>query len=71
MSAKDEEFLTASSAGRETGLSPDSMRYHERVGNLPAIRTASGVRLFKRADVNAFKRTRALRASSRKRGAAA
>lgn len=40
------------------GVSGDAVRLWERIGKLRAERTRSGVRLFDRADVEAFLRSR-------------
>ena len=38
-------------AARELGCSGDLVRYYERIGRLPAVRTTGGIRLFERGDV--------------------
>lgn len=43
--------LLTSDAARVLGVTADAVRDMERRGVLPAVRTASGVRLFSRADV--------------------
>jgi DNA-binding transcriptional MerR regulator len=51
----DKDLLFASGAGRILELSAAAVIYHAKAGNLPAIRTANGVRLFRRGDVERFK----------------
>ena len=46
-----EEFLLTTEAARVLGKSAETVRLYERVGRLYAIRTSSGVRLFRKADV--------------------
>ncbi len=43
--------LTTTDAARIAGVAANTIRLWERLGRLPALRTASGVRLFARADV--------------------
>ena len=45
------EFLCTSDAARLAQVAPDTIRMWERMGRLPAIRTAGNVRLFQRDDV--------------------
>jgi excisionase family DNA binding protein len=45
------QFLTTADVARALGVVPDTVRLWERAGKLPALRTASGVRLFAHADV--------------------
>ena len=51
-----ENVLTVNDAAKVLERSGESVRVYERQGKLPAIRTAGGVRLFKQADVESFKR---------------
>ena len=51
-------FLTCNDAARVVGVSPDAIRLYEKAGKLAAIRTASGVRLFRKRDVERFARMR-------------
>jgi DNA-binding transcriptional MerR regulator len=53
------DFLTTAEAGRELEKTPSTVRYYERVGKLSAIRTATGTRIFLRADVERLKREHA------------
>jgi excisionase family DNA binding protein len=57
----ESEWLMTSSVARRLQISSDMVRHLERVGRLRAIRTASGVRLFARADVEQFIRNREAR----------
>jgi excisionase family DNA binding protein len=45
-----EEWLTISTAARILGVAESTVRQMERRGRLPAIRTETGVRLFRRGD---------------------
>ncbi len=58
------ELLTTGDAARVLGVSPDSIRVYERIGLLPATRTAGGVRLFTREDVEELAAKRASRAAA-------
>lgn len=49
-----DDLLTPSDAARLVGISADMMRVHGDRGNLPSLRTVSGRRLFRRADVERF-----------------
>jgi excisionase family DNA binding protein len=53
------DLLTPSDAARVLGLSPDSVRVLSDSGRLPAMRTVSGRRLFKRGDVDRLAAERA------------
>jgi excisionase family DNA binding protein len=46
------DLLTPSDAARVLGLSADSVRVLSDSGRLPAMRTVSGRRLFRRVDVD-------------------
>jgi len=48
------DLLTTGDVAREAGNAADTVRYWERTGLLKATRTASGQRLFRREDVEAF-----------------
>ena len=50
----DDTLLTATDASRILNRSAVAVRGYEKDGKLPAVRTASGVRLFKKSDVEAF-----------------
>jgi hypothetical protein len=55
----DETFLTVSSAARLAKRSEACIRLAEKKGTLPALRTATGARLFRECDVmKAFSRNR-------------
>ena len=53
-----DDLMTASDAGRILGVSVDMVRLLARSGSLPFMITISGVRLFRRADVDALARRR-------------
>lgn len=52
-----EEFLMVHDVAKLVDRTGQTVRDWEREGKLPAIRTPSGVRLFKASDVNAFAAT--------------
>ena len=54
----DEIPLPVAEGARAIDRSADTVRRYEREGRLPAIRIASGQRLFKRGDVERFLRER-------------
>jgi excisionase family DNA binding protein len=45
------DIMLTTEVARFLGKSAETVRLYERRGKLPAMRTAGGVRLFKRADV--------------------
>ena len=51
--------LTTSDVARLGGVTTDTVRLWERLGRLPAIRTAGGQRLFTREEVSRFLQKRA------------
>jgi len=51
---EEEKMHTLSSAARLAEFSESTIRQAEIAGKLPAIRTATGVRLFKASDIRAF-----------------
>lgn len=53
-----EDLMTAADAGRILGISVDMVRLLARDGRLPFLSTISGMRLFRRKDVNALLRRR-------------
>jgi len=55
----DEKFLTTLEAARVLGCSTDRVRQLERAGGLPCLRTETGQRIFRAADVAALARDRA------------
>jgi excisionase family DNA binding protein len=65
-----EDLMTASGAGRILGVSVDMVRILARGGNLPFMSTTGGVRLFRRADVDALAQRRE-RAKARPKSKAA
>ena len=48
--------LTTREAARLLGISAQSIRQWERLGHLAATKTASGIRLFARADIEKMRR---------------
>jgi excisionase family DNA binding protein len=58
------DLLTPSDAARVLGLSPDSVRVLSDTGRLPAMRTISGRRLFRRGDVDRLAAERAQQSAS-------
>jgi excisionase family DNA binding protein len=60
-----DDLMTASDAGRILGVSVDTVRLLARGGDLPFMSTIRGVRLFRRADVDALARRRELDKSAR------
>lgn len=58
LTALMEHFLTTLDVAQRLGKSPETVRYYERTGKLPAIKTLSGQRIFRLADVEAFERDR-------------
>ena len=65
------DLMTPSDAARILGLSADSVRVLGDSGRLPALRTVSGRRLFKRGDVEHLAAERARAAAVAAGGAAA
>ena len=64
------ELVTATAAGRIAGVAAETIRVWERQGKLSAVRTSTGVRIFRADDVRvAAERRKAQRARGRKRGA--
>lgn len=59
-----DDLMTATDAGRILGVSVDMVRVLARNGGLPFMSTIGGVRLFRRADVDALARVRAQRKHS-------
>lgn len=56
------DFLTVSDAAAICAVAAATIRQWEAAGKIPALRTAGGMRLFKRADVEQIASTRAARA---------
>jgi excisionase family DNA binding protein len=54
-----DDLMTPSDAARILGLSADSVRVLSDSGRLPALRTVSGRRLFRRSDVDRLAAERA------------
>jgi excisionase family DNA binding protein len=63
-------FLTVSDVARDFGVSSDTVRLWTRTGELPAIRTRSGMRLIDPRDAELLRLARASRAEDSDRGAA-
>lgn len=57
--ADPDDLMTASDAGRIIGVSADMVRLLARGGKLAYLSTIRGVRLFRRADVDALASRRA------------
>ena len=57
------QLLTVGDVARELDVAPETIRLWERLGKLPAQRTTSGIRLFRREDVDRLARERAGRAT--------
>ena len=53
--------LLTNEAARVLAVSPETVRFWERVGRLRAVKTASGLRLFDRRDVERLARDREAR----------
>jgi excisionase family DNA binding protein len=49
--ASSEQFLTTSSAARELRVAEGTIRRMAERGELPVLRTAGGLRLFRRSDI--------------------
>jgi hypothetical protein len=52
--APEVEYLTPAAAARFIGKSEGSVRGYAQNGKLPCIRTSTGLRLFRRADLEKF-----------------
>ena len=50
--------LLTSEAAKILDVTPETIRMWERMGKLPAMKTAKGVRLFRREDVDRLRRER-------------
>ena len=66
-----DDLMTPSDAARVLGLSADSVRILSDSGRLPALRTVSGRRLFRRGDVDRLAAERAEVAAAKAAGNAA
>jgi len=62
----DSEFLLTADVARVLGVVPDAVRALARKGALPYTRTAGGVKLFRREDVEALQRERVARRGVRR-----
>lgn len=56
-----DRLLTTGSVARRLNISPDMVRHLERRGELPALKTTSGQRLFQLKDVEKLARARGVR----------
>lgn len=63
-------LLTTGDVAHRLGVSPETVRFWERVGRLPAVKTERGTRLFQASDVDAWRLQRARRQPSVSRAAA-
>ena len=66
-----DDLMTAMDAGRILGISVDMVRVLARGGGLPFQSTIGGMRLFRRADVDALARSRKERKRAQPRVSAA
>ena len=64
MSTTTIELLTVGDVAHELRVSTAAVRLWERDGKLPATRTAGGVRLFTREDVEAYRQRRQEKAAA-------
>ena len=55
---ENEALLMTADVARIADVTPATVRWWESTGRLPATKTASGARLFSRADVERFVRKR-------------
>jgi excisionase family DNA binding protein len=53
-----DEQLTTSGVARELGVAEGTVRLMARRGELPAVRLSSGMRIFRRADVDRLREQR-------------
>ncbi len=60
-----DQWLTVADVARKLNLMPDTVRDLERRGRLKAVRTAGGVRLFRKADIEEFIQEREARRTPR------
>lgn len=61
-----QDFLTTNAVAKWLNVAPDTVRFYERTGRLAALRTTSGVRLFRREDVEQFMAARETPQSGRR-----
>jgi excisionase family DNA binding protein len=66
---QEDVLLTPSDAGRILGVTPEAVRAMNNKGQLPALKTLGGRRLFRRCDVELLAAQRAAKAG-RKHGTA-
>ncbi len=65
-----DRLLLASDVARRLGVSASTVLYLERTGQLPALRTVGGTRIFNGDDVERLATARLERRDARARGAA-
>jgi len=53
------DYLTTATAARALGIAEQTVRLWVRRGDLPAIRLSSGLRIYRRADVDRLRVARA------------
>jgi excisionase family DNA binding protein len=46
-----DDFLTTSDAARVLGVAGTTVHYYDRIGKLSSVRTAGGIRLFRREQI--------------------
>ncbi len=61
----DTTLLLTNEAAYILKVAPDTVRYLERTGHLPALKTSTGVRLFDRRDVESLRLARERQAAAR------
>ena len=52
------DYMTVGEVAKALGVAPDTVRWWTRTGRLDALRTESGVRFFRRSDVERASETR-------------
>ncbi len=62
----EDEFMLSADVSRKTGAAAATVIWWERTGKLKALRTASGVRLFRRTDVEKLAAERAAKQKGQK-----
>ena len=60
-----QEYMTVGDVAKELAVAGETVRWWNRTGRLPAIRTCSGMRLIERRDVEALRLARAQKARTR------
>lgn len=49
---KTKQFLTIAEASTQSGISPDTLRYYDRLGLLPQLKRSGGRRMFSEIDMH-------------------